>query len=102
MSEEFNAYPTSTRYFFPKEPVQQAKDKEAEIKQTLEELPLLNTVVQHLDERIAFYDTLESIQVPIDTDPATFQKVVEANKLTVKNLKAERSYIINQVDKARK
>lgn len=82
---------------FAEEPETQVKAKNQKRDDTLSQLPLLQEVIDRLDMRIAFYDSVDSIQVDIEADPSTFQKVHAANKLTRDNLREERNFIQSRI-----
>jgi hypothetical protein len=97
-----NLYPNDGEYFSPAAPALQQKNAKQQQDDTLEELPLIKAVLKHLDERIAFYDTLDSIQVDIETDAQIFQKIHAAHKLCRDALKTERNFILARVASVKK
>lgn len=97
-----NVYPLDGQYFAPVVPQKQAEERKREINETLDQLPLLKQVIKRLDKQIAQLDTLSSIQADIKDDPATFQKIFEANKLAKAVLAGERSYIMARIERTTK
>jgi len=96
-----NVYMNSTESFSPfSEPKAQKEARTRTVEETLEAVPLLKEVAKHLDDQIAFYSSVDSITVDIDKDPATFQKVHAANKLTRDNLAREKEFIISRIKDA--
>lgn len=79
--------------FYSEKPESQSKSEIAERAKLSAAKPFLNDILDHLQMRIDFYDSLDSIQVDIEKDPATFQKIHAANKLTRDSLKNEKELI---------
>lgn len=59
----------------------------------LQQVPVIKQVVRRLDEKIAFYSSVDAIPAELHTKPEEFMHAFAANRLTVENLKAERMYI---------
>ena len=98
MLEEYNPYPLSGQYFTPTVPAAQQEAKEQAREEALKQVPLLQKVLKRLDQKIAFYDSVNSIPDEVKTKPEEFMHLVTANKLTRDNLMQERSYIQAQID----
>ena|SRR6185503_5987697 len=94
-----NMYPLDGQPFALRTPQKQAEDRQKEISETLDQLPLLKQVVKRLDKQIAHLDSLNSIQVNIDQDPLTFQKVHAANQMSKSFLTNERNYILTRIER---
>lgn len=96
--EEFNAAPfTSIRPFMAPNP--QKEDIERDVKNTLEQLPVLREVLKHFDEQIKYFDSIDSITVDLSKDPALFQKEHAANCLAKAKLQAERTFILAKLER---
>lgn len=91
-------YPRDGAFFQPAQPEDQVKEEQIERAKAKSAIPMLKEIVSRFDTKIAFYDSLDSIDVGIDTDPATFQKIHAANRLTRDNLKAEKHYLESLID----
>lgn len=102
MFEEFNSYPTNGESFAPLFISRsQLEKKEAERAEVLAEVPLLKKVLQRLEKRISFYESVNSIPDDVKTKPEEFMHTVAANKLTRLNLIAEKRYIEARIKNAR-
>lgn len=95
-----NIYPGRGEPFVLTTPTKQKSDEEAKLQATLAQLPLLQETVDKFDERIAFYDSVNSVPDEVTTDPEAFMHVIAANKLTRDNLIAERDIILQRVKEA--
>lgn len=82
---------------FAKEPTQQVTETSQKRTDTLAQLPLLKEVLEHIDARIAFYDSVNSVPEEVHTKPEEFMHVIAANKLTRDNLLAERGFIQSRI-----
>lgn len=84
-----NLYPRSGRYLLA-EPIEQAQERVKEASQVAASLPLLQETITNLEDRIAFYSSVDSVPQEVATDPEKFMHVIAANRLTRDNLMAER------------
>lgn len=76
----------------------EAKERKVESdEQILEQLPVLQDVITHIDKQITFYDSVNSIADDVLVHPEQFMHVVAANKLTADNLRQERNYIYSKI-----
>lgn len=96
--EEDNVLPNDGSYFLPREPAEQIIDRKKERAKTLEALSVLNEIIAHFDERIAFRDSLSSITVDISKDPLLFQKVFEVSRLLKQALEEEKSLLEEKIE----
>lgn len=99
MPEEYNPYPLHGQPFMPTVPTAQQEAKEKAREDVLQQVPLLKKVVKRLDQKIAFYDSVNSVPDEVKTKPEEFMHIIAANKLTRDDLMQERSYIQAQIDK---
>lgn len=95
-----NIYPNSGEPFILTTPSKQKSDEEARLHATLAQLPLLQETVDKFNERIAFYDSVNSVPADVMTNPEVFMHIVAANKLTRDNLTAERDIILQRIKEA--
>lgn len=97
-----NVYPVTSKHYFPS--VQRAKQEvdEDEFRRTLDQLPILRDVIEHLTKQIAFFDSVDSITADLERDPQAHVNEVAANKLAKKKLQIECSYILTKVEDAAK
>lgn len=86
-------YPNDGRYFLPTEPNDQQKSRDSEANDVLSAIPVLNDILKRFEERIAFYGSVDSIEVDLEQDPATHQKLVEVGRLMKANLNQEKAII---------
>lgn len=82
----------------PKEPPEQDVERKKEKAQTLEALPILKAIVERLEERIAFYQSVDSIPASVKSEPVKFMNMHNSNELTRDNLKNEKEYIQSLID----
>lgn len=82
----------------PLEPRDQVIDRKKEKAQTLEALKLAEHLIQHFDERIAFRDSVESINVDIEKAPALHQKIFQVHKLLKEALQEEKELLEEQIE----
>jgi len=101
MPEEYNPYPLNGQYFTPTVPQEQKQAAEDERDEVLTQLPLIKKVLKRLDDKISFYESVNSIPDEVKTKPDEFMHLYAANKLTCDNLKQERGYIQAQINKAK-
>lgn len=93
--DDYNVYPNQP--FTPTIPQKQKTEEARSVEETLAQVPLLKKTVKRLDDRIAFYTSVDSIPAELHTKPDEFMQAYAANKLTAENLKDERSYIVSRV-----
>lgn len=94
-----NIIPNDGRFYVPVKSKEAQEAERHKQKTVLEQVPVLKGVLKHLEEKILFYDSLNSIKVDISEDPLTFQKVHYANQICRDSLKTERTYIQSEIDK---
>ena len=86
---------TETSYFdHTAEPADQKKQRIEEEMKVNEGIQLLEDMIKRWDERITFYDSLDSIDVDPTTHPEEHLRQVIANKQTRNNLIQEKEYLI--------
>lgn len=97
-----NVYPTSTPHYFPHVPKEQEKTLEEEIQQTLEQLPLLKTVVKHLNEKIASTDSVKKALELAEKYEISKENALIVLDIVNQQLASERNYISSRVEKAKR
>lgn len=85
-----NLYPTSGAYQLT-EPEDQVKARNEEKSDVFQAYPVIKDVIARLDERIAFYASVDSIPEEATTDPAAFMHIVAANRIVRDNLVSEKT-----------
>lgn len=75
------------------EPEEQVEDRNKEKAETYQALPLVQDIVTRLEERIAFYDTLDSIPPENRANEKIFMRHWDANQLTRDNLRSELNWL---------
>lgn len=80
------------------EPSKQVIEREEEITRTLAGIPRLQDEIQRLDEKIAFYQTIDAIDDAVMGDPVLFMNTVAANKIVVQILDGERTEILAKIE----
>jgi hypothetical protein len=92
--EEDNVYPNdSSQYFMPREPAEQIIERKKEKAQTLEALNEFRAIVNRLEERIRFYESVANIPDEIRTKPDEFLIMHNTHTLMVRTLTSEKEYI---------
>jgi len=87
-----NLYPRSSASLLAP-PSEQTLEKEKEANQVQANAPVIRDIITRLDERIAFYSSIDSVPADSITNPDTFMHVVASNKLTRDNLQAEKDFL---------
>jgi hypothetical protein len=92
-----NMYPADGEWFAtPDTTLRETSDEKRKLGQAK---PLIQDVVKHLDERIAFLASIDSIPADLSIEPVDFQKLLEVNRGLRVILQSEREYIAALVDK---
>jgi len=92
-SDSDNMYPTNGEYFTPKIPAEQADELEKEQSEVFNSLPIIQGLIERLDERIAFRDSIKAISVDIQENPELHQKACAVNEMLADALKEEKSIL---------
>lgn len=89
-SDEY-LYPHSTEFYSPgqDEDEQRTKEQEQERQQLLRELKNINSVIERLKERVAFYRSNAAIPIEIATDPARAAHTMLGHKIAADALESE-------------
>jgi len=85
-------------YFMPREPANQVISRKREKAHTMEALPILLKLLDRLEKRIAFYESVRSISDDIRTDPEKFLIAHNSNTLAASNLISEREWIAGLIE----
>lgn len=80
-------------YFVPREPEDQVRARKKEAAETLQAKDLAAELINHLDDRIVFRDSIESLNVNLIEDPALHQKKAEVNEMLKLALIEERQLL---------
>lgn len=92
---EDNMYPSQTDQFNGLEqPEEEKKREQAEKAKVTAALPLIDELLSHLEQRIAFHDSVTSIKVDA-RDPEAFMRHYEAGQLTRSHLVQEHDWLMN-------
>lgn len=70
----------------PKEQIEEANTDKAE---SLKAMPVIKAELQRLEERVAFRDSIDSIEASVEDDPILHQKMMLVNKLVKAELQKE-------------
>lgn len=100
MPDSISDYPNDGTPFQPlgQEPEKQKEARQREKGEALRELPLIKKTVTHLKKRIKFMESVDSIQVGIDEDPALFQKMYHVQQLVKQALQEELTLLEDIID----
>ena len=86
---------TESSYFLIEEPADQKQERQDEKAKVKQGIKMLEEIIARFQERITFYDTLESIDVDIETQPEEHLRAVIAGKQTKANLMQEKDWLEN-------
>lgn len=90
--------PNDGTYFALRVPEEQEIEGKRQKAHTLEALPIIKEFIARLDERIAFYGSVDSIPDEVKTKPEEFLIVHNANELTRDNLRSEKEYMVSLME----
>jgi len=90
--------PNDGTYFVPRVPEEQEIAVKKQKAHTLEALPIIKEFMARLDERIAFYGSVDAIPDEVKTKPEQFLIVHNANELTRDNLRSEKEYMTSLME----
>ncbi len=96
--EQDDLYPNDSSYFIPREPADQSVGRQKEKAKTLESKSILEDMVKRLEDKIAFYYSVESIDDDVKTKPDEFMHLYSAYKLVRDILISEKEYIEGLLD----
>lgn len=88
-----NMYPNAGEYFLPTEPVDQVLERKAEAAKVKQALKLSEEVIKRLQERIAFYDSVQSINVDLQSDNEKFVRAWFVNREIKQILTNEKEWL---------
>ena len=91
-------YPNDGTYFLPREPKEQRIARKKENAKVLESIDVITDLIKHLDDRIAFYASVDSIPAEVKVNPDQFLIMHNANEQTRNNLNQERELLISILD----
>ena len=83
---------TGTDYFSIQEPADKVLERRAQQNKLQAGKALLDDVIKRLEERITFYDSLDSIDIDIETSPEAHKTEVITGQKTKLNLIIEKEY----------
>lgn len=86
---------TESNYFLISEPEEQKQERRDEAAKIKQGRKLLEEIIARFEERITFYDTVDSIDVDIETKPEEHLRAVIAAKQTKLNLTQEKEWLEN-------
>lgn len=84
---------SETTYFGIQDDVTTVSETTQERAMVKAALPLIDELLDRLQARITFYDTLNSIEVDLETDPEAYIRQHIANAQTKANLELEKQYL---------
>lgn len=93
MDSDFMPNKKNTDYYQPFDDTEKKREQSKERAEVITHLSVLEEIIARFDERIAFYDSLNSIEDDVVADQVLLAQTVHANKLTAQNLTAERDAI---------
>lgn len=93
-----NMYPTNGEYFLPREPKEQILDRKAEASKVKPAIKLSEDIIDRWTDRIAFYDTIDSIAVDLRTDETKFMRAWLLNREIKAILESEKEWLEDLVE----
>jgi len=88
-------YPNETTFFTPEEPQEQRTERNAEKAKAQEGMALLEELIKRFEERIGFYERIDSIPSEVESKPEEHLRAVLANRIVKENLVAEKDYLVS-------
>lgn len=86
-------YPNDGEYFaIPAEPMEQQRDRAEEKSKVNANKKPIEEIIARLNDRIEYYNTIDSISTDVMTKPEEFMRQWEVNKQTQVNLIMEKEY----------
>lgn len=98
MDSDFIPKGSLSTYYQPfnnREQKRQSKEEKVEAEKNSD---VLQKILDRLDERIALYQSLDSISDETISNPQLLAQTIHANRMTVENLKQERGVIKDIID----
>lgn len=97
--ESDNMYPSNGEGFSPfTEPQEQTRDRQKEKAKVMEALKLSDEILGRLDERIAFYDSVDSIEVELSEDSEKFVRAWKVAQEIKQILLTEKEWLEDLVE----
>lgn len=95
-----NMYPVSSEHFEPidNEPEDQKIEKEESLTNVLNALPLVLGLIKRFDERIAKFESIDSIGVSVNDSPEIHQLKVLVAKEIAETYRAEKAYFEEAIE----
>lgn len=90
--------PNDGAYFLPREPKDQILARKKEKAKTMEGLAVLKDMIKRFDQRIEFYNTIDSIPMDVRAEADTFLIAFHTNQMVRDTLQDERDYIIGLIE----
>lgn len=84
---------TESRYFSASEPLAQQAERVRQKNKIKAASEFLDDLIKRLEERITFYDSVNSIQSDVTTTPEEHLREVITNQKTADNLRAEKGLL---------
>lgn len=86
-------YPNQGDYFTSNEPEEQAIERNQEEAEIVNATPVIQKIIDHFNERIAFRDSIKSISVNISENPEMHQKACAVNDMLTTALRDEKELL---------
>ena len=83
-----NIYPRSAEFFL-KEPISQARERDATKNQVFHEMPLIRETISNLKKAADIYKSVNSVDDAVLTKPNEFMHIIAASKLASATLRKE-------------
>lgn len=93
-------YQNDSTFFYANEPKDQRIGRKSEKAQTLEALPILEGLVDHLAEQVEFLGSVDAMPKELKTQPTKFMNYHNANEMARNILLAEKEYIEGLIEEA--
>jgi hypothetical protein len=96
--ESEDLYPSDGTYFVPTEPKEQVIARKKEKAETLQVKAELERIIRHFEERIAYRDTLDSINVSAVNEPELHLRACVTNDMLKMALSEEKQLLEELLD----
>ena len=84
-------YPNDSGAMFQDQPEERTEEEQKEAGMVKASAPIIPEILAHFDERIAFYGSVDSIDINLNDDPLTHQKKTAVAQMMKSQLEQERS-----------
>lgn len=97
-----NLYPADGSYYLPREPKDQRIARKKEDAKILESINVIKDIIDRLQNKILFYESVYSIPDDVKADPTQFLIMHNANEIVARSLQAEKEYLESLIPESKR